>query len=424
MKVGHAVGLSINDHGGGRWRIRWRQNEVQPDGSVKRLQREVMAYSVEERKRLEVEIEEAVRTHGFWNPPDSETKARPVDLNLEHVGVAWLRWKVGVKGIAPTTRAALAGHMGRWFKGLRAVLKLKATTVVAATAMTSANIAKVTVRWRTQAKPYGDGTIYQTVAAVVDMWTWAADQVEYQAAMPRPPYNIDTVMPATPIYEAPEHVATLAECDACLRAIRLPMPRRMATIMRYTGLRLEQVANVYREDFDLTACSVLVRKGKSRREKAMNRRVPVAPGLLADLRPWLEALPAGPLFPDLTAKDESGASVPMRAYRNQTRYVTEAWEAATLADEARREVWAPPSREKNRPDHVFRAAFQSFLMDQGIGDNVIDYLVGHSAKSTRGKHYARPGDVALRRAVDLLPAVDWKETAGANVVYLARKTRA
>ena len=104
--------------------------------------------------------------------------------------------------------------------------------------------------------------------------------------------------------------------------------------------------------------------------------------------------------------------------------MTEAWELATLADEARREVWAPPSREKNRPDHVFRAALQSFLMDEGIGDNVIDYLVGHSAKSTRGKHYARPGDVVLRRAVDLLPAVDWRATVGANVVHLARKVRA
>lgn len=78
MKVGHAIGLSIHDHGGRRWRLRWRQNEKQADGSVKRLQREVMAYSVEERKPLEVEIEAAVGAHRQWAA--LSTRPRPFTL--------------------------------------------------------------------------------------------------------------------------------------------------------------------------------------------------------------------------------------------------------------------------------------------------------------------------------------------------------
>ena len=50
------------------------------------------------------------------------------------------------------------------------------------------------------------------------------------------------------------------------------------------------------------------------------------------------------------------------------------------------EVWMPINRDKARPDHAFRAAFQSNLHEQGVSDNVNDWLVGHAPASTRGKH--------------------------------------
>lgn len=46
----------------------------------------------------------------------------------------------------------------------------------------------------------------------------------------------------------------------------------------------------------------------------------------------------------------------------------------------------PINRDKARPDHAFRAAFQSNLHEQGVSDNVNDWLVGHAPASTRGKH--------------------------------------
>jgi hypothetical protein len=53
--------------------------------------------------------------------------------------------------------------------------------------------------------------------------------------------------------------------------------------MRYTGLRIEQAAWVYREDLDFDGCTLVVRKGKSRKEKALMRRVEASPHLFADL---------------------------------------------------------------------------------------------------------------------------------------------
>jgi integrase len=413
MKVGHAVGISVGEVGPGKWRLRWRQDERQPDGGVARKQKELFVYSVEERKRLEIEVEAQVVAKGYWEPPSTEHKVKPLDANAERVAEKWLEWKKGPRAARPATLGALTGSAARWFKAVRAVKGLKDTDVVSGKTFSMDTVNQVVVKWR---EDYAPGTIYQSIAAVVDLWTWAFDQPDYADVIPRPPANRKLVMPTTVAYFAPPDVPTWAEADACLRQIRLPMPRRLATIMRYTGLRLEQAVMVHREDVDLVAGTLLVRKGKSQREQALMRRVPVSPHLLADLRAWLMEQGPGPLFPDL-----NDPSLPMKSYRNQTRYVTEGWAAATEGGEARKEVWMPINREKARPDHAFRAAFQSNLQEQGVSDGVIDWLVGHAPSSTRGKHYAQPADGALRSAVKMIPAVEWGET---NVTVLRFDRRA
>ncbi len=414
MKVGHAVGLSVGELSNGKWRLRWRQNEVQADGSVRRVQREVYVYAHEERKRLEIEIEKQVSERGYWEPASEASKVKPLDANAEGVAVRWLDWKRGPRAARPNTLVALTGAMKRWFDAVRVVKGLRADQVVSGKTFTMETVNQVVVRWRQL--EFAPGTIYQSIAAVVDLWTWAYDQPDYTDVIPRPPANRKLVMPKTVAYEAPPDVPTWAEADACLRQIRHPMPRHLAMIMRYTGLRLEQAAHVHREDIDFAAGTLLVRKGKSQREQALMRRVPVSARFLDDVRAWVTPLPAGPLFPDL-----ANPAVPMASYRNQTRYITEAWEAATESGEARREVWAPINRVKARPDHVFRAAFQHHLMDAGMGDNVIEWLVGHAPSTTRGKHYAQPAESALRRAVEMVPAVDWQMS---NVTVLRLDPRA
>jgi integrase len=397
-KVGHAVGLSYQDLGEGRFRLHWRQWEEQPGGGRQRAQRSVTAYSVDERRRLELDIEKALAEKGWWSASELVVAAKPVDVNLERAGLAWLDWKSGLRAVSASTRRNLAGSMRRWFDTLRTARGWSAETVIPGNEMSQATLAEVGRHLRER---YAEGTVYQTISAVVDMWTWAASQDEY-ASLPRPPYNLQIVMPRPADYHAPDAVPAFAECDAAIRNIRLPIPRRLAILMRYTGLRLEQAVHVHREDLDLRAGTLLIRKGKSRREKATMRRVPVSPHLVADLRPWLETRLPGPLFPD--PKD---AKIPLVSYRNQTRYVTEGWRTATQNGDARLEVWAPPSRSKTRPDHAFRAAFQAALADVGVSDSTIDWLVGHAPKTTRARHYARPSDNVLRQAVAKVDPIAW-----------------
>ena len=410
-RAGHAVGLSFDDLGSGKFRLRWRQWEKREDGSKKRVQRTVTAYSVEERKRLEAEIEEALRTRGYWEKPTEDIGARPVDINIEFAAVAWIEWKVAIRGVSGSTRGNLARAMKRFFTELRKVLRLKERDVVHGSMLTQGNITKVVTRFR---RRYGEGTIYQTVSAVVDMWTWVASQEKYDS-VPRPPYNKHLVLPTPPVYEAPPVVPTMEECDACIRQIRMPLPRMLAVVMRYTGLRLEQAAHVHREDLDGPGSTLLIRKGKSRREKAMMRRVPVSPFLACDLAALLAERVSGPLFPD-----RRDPSVPIRTYRNQTRYVTEAWQKATANGGARLEAWNPPNRRKARPDHAFRAAFQAKLADEGVADNVIDWLVGHAPRTTRARHYSRPSELVLVRAIEHVPRIDW-QSEGTNVLQMLRR---
>ena len=413
-KIGHGVGLSVEPRDG-RWMLRWRQDETQADGTVRRVQRSKTVYTVEELRHFTAAIEAAVRAQGWWRP-DERSQAMPLVANAEMAALDWIAWKVGTRGAADNTRGALARSMKRFFSEMRELLGLGPKDGVPVTALTTANLNAVTARWRDRFSP---GTIYQTVSAVVDMWGWIADEPDRYPEVPRPPHSKQRVLPNRAVYEAPEAVPTWEETDACVRRIRLPCPRRLATIMRYTGLRLEQAVHVHREDLDVEHATLLIRKGKSRREQALMRRVPVSRHLIADLGEWLVNHPGGPLFPDGRLVDAQGKAVPIRSYRNQTRYVTEAWEAATVAEEARREVWAPPSRLKARPDHAFRAALQAALEEGGHAEGVVDWLVGHAARTTRAKHYARPADRLLRAAVDGIPAID-RAAAPDNVIPMKR----
>jgi len=412
MRVGHSVGLSYRDLGGGKFMLRWRQDEVQPDGTTKRVQRTKTVYSVDERRRLVQEIEAALNERGWWDDT-SASRARPLEENLELIALEWVKWKVA-RGVSVNTKKNAAQNMRRWFRALRRHLGIPENEPVGASAMTQSNFIAVLAGWRTLDK-YADGTIHRTSHAVLDMWSWAHSQAGYQT-LPRPPYRLDDLMPMAPIYIASAAVPTLAECDAVIRRIRQPVPRTLGIIMRYTGIRLEQAVFIHREDLDFDAMALQIRKGKSRREKAELRTVQAHPGLFRDLGERIRALKAGPLFPDARQRGEKGELIPLVNYRNQTRYVTAAWVAATAAGEAREAVWRPRNREINRPNMAFRAAFQGHLHGNGVDREIVRFLVGHRPGDTGGQHYASPQPKQQRAAVELLDPIDWGPDGPSNVV--------
>ncbi|MFT7521377.1 MAG: hypothetical protein ACI9MC_003528 [Kiritimatiellia bacterium] len=151
--IGHAFGISFKPHGAGKFRVRWRQFEEQPYGTVKKKLRSMIAYSMDEVKRLALDIEDALGTDGWYEP--GPPAMRPVDLNMEQVAVEWLRWKHGTKKVAPNTWKNLARAMKRWFGAVRMVNSMKPGEVVPARLMTQAQLRKVQSHWRNRGR-YGD----------------------------------------------------------------------------------------------------------------------------------------------------------------------------------------------------------------------------------------------------------------------------
>jgi hypothetical protein len=83
--------------------LRWRPDEVQPDGTVARVQRNRTAFTIEEMRSLSAEIESALRERGWWRP-SSERPAMPMMANAERAAADWIGWKVGARGVKANTR--------------------------------------------------------------------------------------------------------------------------------------------------------------------------------------------------------------------------------------------------------------------------------------------------------------------------------
>lgn len=409
------------------WRIRWREM-VETDGRVEQKQREKMfrhppgsrstsapavavAFQAEVLKAIQeravVEIEAPVRV---------VEPAQPVP-SFDEAAAAWLRHKAA-RGVARGTLDKYAQSVARWFATVRKLVKISPNAPVPVDVLSRDLFARVILAWR--ADGLSESTVYNGSRAVLDAWTWTADDPMAYPGVPNPPRDKTTVLPHAPIYAAPP-APTLAEVDACIRRLHRGsyVARGAAIVMRYTGLRISQALAIARADLDVDALTLTVRTGKTRRERAAQRVVPVSRHMLADLAPYL-----GPEDGLLIRRRSDLRAEPSRNHHPRGS-LTAAWDAATKAGEARREVWAPATREIARPDHAFRAALQGHLVEAGVRDEVIDALVGHAGKSTRSRHYAGPAALfaAMREAVDALPAVDWTtpdEAAPDNVVQLAR----
>lgn len=128
-RVGHSVGISLDDLGEGRYRQRWRQQEREEDGTVKRVQRTTTAYSMAEARRLTLEIEEALKAQGWWRP-DAPGKARPAVGNLEQEALQWMQRRRAVKWNSENTWKSVAGSLARWFSAMRLVLGLAETDII------------------------------------------------------------------------------------------------------------------------------------------------------------------------------------------------------------------------------------------------------------------------------------------------------
>jgi integrase/recombinase XerC len=137
--------------------------------------------------------------------------------------------------------------------------------------------------------------------------------------------------------------------------------RALLEVLYGAGLRVGEAEALDRDEVDLVAGVVRVRKGKGKKE----RRVPLGPPAIAAVREWIEASPDGgpPLF--LNAR---GGRLTARSMR---RIVRKAGLKAGVA---------------GLHPHALRHSFATHLLDAGADLRGIQELLGHASLSTTQRY--------------------------------------
>lgn len=230
--------------------------------------------------------------------------------------------------------------------------------------------------------PRAAATIAKNTAIVQRMWWWWFDADE--TGKTPPPKKLR--MPAQ--VRRRTMAPTWAEMDACIAACRIDWHRQLATLLRFTGLRVSQALALVWADFDLERGELHVRPelGKSAQEMT-GRVVPISPHLVAILAGW--------------GRREGFVVQCSRSARlARPRDLERAWARAEVRKDARRQ-----------PHHAFRKGFVSELKRLGADNDAVEVLVGHSL-GLRGV-YTDSDAIPLRAAVALIPPL-----AASNVLQM------
>lgn len=398
-------GVSYARYRGG-WKLRWRETHETPEGLTVKARSFTVATEAEV-PVVAVEIKRALDRQGWWEPASASSPvlARPMDVDIEAIAGEWVTRKVGRLRLAESTKANLKGSVQRFFEGVRAIVGLDDDGPIPARHLNRDVVEQVTV-WLAQR--YAEGTVYQTLHPMLrEFWPWATDHGV--AGLEPAPRDTRSLMPSNAVYAPPNVLPTIAEVDAMIARITVPRAKVAAVLMRATGLRIEQVSSIRGADLDAEANTLLIAKGKSRREKAMMRTVAVPTWLVPTLRA-LGAFHPGHLIQHM---DRYGGvyDEAMPSPRNLSQHFQSAWEKAVKDGVARPGIWKPGNRMKASTTHTIRAVYQATLEEAGVRDAVIDWLVGHSGRSTRATSYTKPSMGQLAAAVACVPPIFGMDSA-------------
>ena len=228
--------------------------------------------------------------------------------------------------------------------------------------------------------PRQPSTVKKIVEVLERVWLWAHNEDAYAEFVP-PPRRL--AMPDGP--GQPVVAPTWAEMDACI-ATAQGWIRQLAVVLRFTGLRVQQVMRLRWEDFDLAASVLRIRGelGKTRHERR-GRAIPVSRYLVAEMLTWERPQ----VFVIPSRREQDGP----RGREAKGRDMGRAWKRAGVKEE----VW------KQRPHHAFRKGFKTELTRAGARWEAVEHLLGHQVGDSVTSRYLDPEFLPLRKAVDLIP---------------------
>ncbi len=347
---------SIQPHSGGKYRVFWRDPDGRQHGRVFSSKREA------ERFRAEV----AVRvSRGLPGLP-----ARTDPLPAEEAVAAYLDFIATHRapGSERTYESTLNQFVAWWsHSGSRT------------TQMTDLDLTTLEGWYAamTRSGKVGQRTRVGYVRRVSKWWEWTARRNPSRCApwvSPDLPRKVVAPKPVAPSWP---------EMDACVQAARDGAAHRRSTrdpgwveriamVLRFTGLRIEQASLLEWDDFDLDA-GILHVRGETEKTKK-ERTVPISPHLIQ----FLAGLGRreGPLF--------HRAGVP------EAKWINRCWRAAKV-------------RPAIHGWHAFRRGFETGLLAGGVDLVRVRALVGHS--SGVDDSYIDAAGLDLRAAVMKIPAV-------------------
>ena len=362
-RLGEGDGRVASIHRRGKkWRVCWRAF----DGSQPQRTCPTRAAA----RSLQVEIEEEI-AHGRDWQPGVIRKAPSVREVVEH----YIREVVRTS--APGTALATARNLDIWLRWLEYVGSSHSIDLdVLSKQMLAEYFDSLDVGRHGKSRKVV--TKKKLVHAVERFWLWVYDDDALAEFVPRPR---TLAMPSG--IGSPTLAPTWEEMDACVAAADGPL-LHIASLLRYTGLRVQQVMGLRWDDLDLDGQTLTIRGelGKTQQEKR-GRIIPVSSHLVELVSGW------GRREGWLVGSNRTGKDARLARQRDMLR----AWRRTGV----REAVF------KGHSYRSFRKGFQSGLKRLGADDEAVMYLVGHDL-GVRG-HYIDPVTLPLQDTVALIPPI-------------------
>lgn len=335
-------------------------------------------------KALKLEVEEALACGREWRPDVTGEEPSIKDVANAYVKYRAARHVAGARISANTLRMD-GVHLELFVRFC--TTKSKAPTV----SILSRSLLQEYMLWLAKPetsrhkKKRAGITIARIIQAAQWMWEWAEDSDQWPGMIPRPRLLAD--LPESPAL--PVIAPTWQEMDACVHACNGWL-RRLATWLRYTGLRVGESMLIEWQDIDTERGELTIRPEIDK--NGVGRTIPLCQLILDEIATWDTTdigKRTGFIIP-FRERPNAGERAP-RTSRNMAR----AWKRANV----REAVW------KKRPDHCFRKGFKTNLLALGAHPDAVDALQGHSLGAGSRGRYIDSTRLPLRETLALIPPI-------------------